>query len=584
MYSEDFLKYLAFASRGLPTVFSQEIDYFTILSRLSETILKLSEQVDTNTSNITNNSNSINQIKSDLADLERFVKTIVNNRVFFESVADMVAADLGVDTICFTNNYYSDEDGGGAMYYISNTIEPNTYSAIALDNGNVAVLMSPWTVRRMGGRNGMDITDIWFFIMRNAPRTVDIDCEYGNYLARYITVYGYDRIIDFHGSNFTQIPDPAEYHGGIFLNVTTGAEFRKNLYIKNLNVDLSNMHYQEPIGARPFNINTQTSNEGNGKIDNLHYQNIHVTGGINNDEINHVWFINADNGKENLTNIYLENCSWDLNQNGGVYIIRAGDVHMIDCTFAGAENAVNQTVSGTDCNFIEMINCTGVMSGGVTGSGATIHVTNADVLIDNCDFTGKAIYNVIKSEAGTMRINNSKITAVQRAVEVDTSSDITLFISNSDISAQNAIFASPNITPAIYVSNTVLTGAVNTANGAKVFGADGLKRRFIIIPTTATANTDITVTATNLDVTSGTTVSIPYNQCYIFGVITNNTGTPTTFKMFDADNDTQIAQTILTAASGSFVSLLTTPTNIKFQFTTEYNSATVSALYVIPLN
>lgn len=131
------------------------------LSALSGVVGDLSDLTTTDQSSIVN---AINELVSSLATLSGSVgdltdlnttdkSSIVNaiNEVLagtasgvdrFETVADMIAADIGPGVAVLTMGYHSINDEGGAVYYITDTTPASPTYYETLNNGNYAVLIT----------------------------------------------------------------------------------------------------------------------------------------------------------------------------------------------------------------------------------------------------------------------------------------------------------------------------------------------------------------------------------------------------------------------------------------------------------
>lgn len=95
----------------------------------------------------------------DMSDLP--ADTVLQDLVIsFDSVSDMKLAELQVGQIALTNNYYSDDTGGGSKYVVIDSQSADGYADHVLANNNVAVLQidNELNVKQFGA-HGDDLTD-----------------------------------------------------------------------------------------------------------------------------------------------------------------------------------------------------------------------------------------------------------------------------------------------------------------------------------------------------------------------------------------------------------------------------------------
>ena len=291
-------------------------------------------------------------VKGAINELNTQYKDIAVKKIHqFDSVASMKSYNLSVGEVCCTLGYYTINDGGGALYYIKDTVTSNygNIDIIILNNGNKAVLCSENNVNS---------------IMFGDETTSSDDTSFLNNLFKYCSDFNIElKMIKGKTYNVS---------GELYFNSNLKIDFNDaTIYL----IDNSD----KPIF---LNLNAYDSQTEDNKIKNVVIKNVNVNGNSTNNKKSNLSgiFINAYNlANCEFKNIKLTNC---YRNNFNLYYVENIDFKNISISNIGIET---DGVDITGGNYgIELNYGKNVILENIEGknlAGGTIHARYIDYLI-----------------------------------------------------------------------------------------------------------------------------------------------------------------------------------------------------------
>lgn len=98
--------------------------------------------------------------KSEIDTSQTNQNNVINKKpYYFNSVAEMKAYNLQVGSMAITNGYYSSNDGGGAEYYITNSVSSTEYQEELINNLYATLITKESTIPEIFGAKGDGINN-----------------------------------------------------------------------------------------------------------------------------------------------------------------------------------------------------------------------------------------------------------------------------------------------------------------------------------------------------------------------------------------------------------------------------------------
>lgn len=371
----------------------------------SADIQNLNDRID---DEITNRVNAVSdeenaRIAADNAINDR-IDAIAAATQFFDTVADMKAADLDDGIICMTAGYYAVNDGGGSFYKISAAL-PDTYYE-TLDNNKFARLIhfEDMCVKQYGAY-GDGVHDDTTALNNALAAAGAINFTEDTYLFNAVTTLAVQSgsVINGNGAILKINPNDATRYAGLALNESD------HVVIRDLTIQGDKDDHTGTTGEWGHGISIMDS-------DDVFIENVNVY---------KCWgdgvYIGGYNDSSHR--VYLNKIISDSNRRNGISVVRGVDITVENSSFTNTSGTAPQSGIAVESNSdqdivgrVRFINCFAAYNAGTNAAYASLHHAG-DIYFINCTLvnvsgTGLALTVLgAEAQACVFSVKNTDITA-----------------------------------------------------------------------------------------------------------------------------------------------------------------------------
>ena len=307
---------------------------------------------------------------------ERIIELERVSDVMFDTVADLVASDLPVNTHACVYGYYSKGDNGAALYKIVDE-QPSGYYH-AMNNGMYAeyVRVGATTPEQFGAYGDgvhLDQDSI------NAALALGGNCEFATktYLIDGNNTDGYikpvsNSVVNFNWATIKINPTYLTHYTGI------GIVNADNVTIENFKI----------LGDRDEHLTTEGEHGHGLALENANFIE------VNNGDISDCWgdgiYIG---GNAVVTNSIIKNVRCNNNRRNGISVTWAQECIIEDCKFSGTNGTAPECGIAVESNSADNIisnvifkGCVSSWNDGDVAAYASCHAGGSTVTFENCIF------------------------------------------------------------------------------------------------------------------------------------------------------------------------------------------------------